>query len=407
MLACGEQRIVEKPQLVLTDTEIEKFQHEETSRSIESEVLIPNNYQMKEVVVLPGDNISLILKPFGITGGAIYELQMLLQDKLDINKLKVGTKIEVQSFDEKFIVRLATEYGHLIEATWTRNAWKLNEITTEINYVKSKKEVLILDNIYQNSLDEGVPHSVVNDIILILSYLIDLQRDVKKHDSLIVEYEQAQSASNPRLFSHKSPNRKITYLQFNQDDKNYTLYRFEGAFYFRDGRALHGGLLKTPINGAKLTSHFGNRKHPILGYSRIHKGIDFSAPIGTSVLAAGDGKVIRASSYGTFGNCVIIEHKNGYRTLYAHLENYASNIRVNSKVKQGDVIGFLGNTGLSGGRHLHYEIHKNGRAIDPLNLKNVPQVRLEGNKLMAFNRKLTMEYNDNPSLIINESDVAE
>ncbi|WP_390444159.1 M23 family metallopeptidase [Pseudoalteromonas sp. MTN2-4] len=142
--------------------------------------------------------------------------------------------------------------------------------------------------------------------------------------------------------------------------------------------------MKTPLNGARLSSSFGKRKHPVLGYTRQHKGIDFSAPTGTPIMAAGKGKVLKANYSKSFGYRVLLEHHSGYRTLYAHLKGFAKGIKKGASVKQGQIIGYLGNTGMSTTRHLHYEVHKNGRAINPLTMKQPSNIQLKGNDLVAF-----------------------
>lgn len=195
--------------------------------------------------------------------------------------------------------------------------------------------------------------------------------------------------STSRLAEKSDIATQLQHVALLSGKEEYRLYQFSdesgmSAFYHEDGRLAQSFLMKTPLNGARLSSSFGKRHHPVLGYTRMHKGIDFGAPIGTPIMAAGSGEVIKANWGGSFGNRIILAHGNGYQTLYAHLKGFAKGIKTGAKVKQGEVIGYLGNTGLSQARHLHYEVHKDGKAINPLTLKQPKYIKLEGKQLKRF-----------------------
>lgn len=182
---------------------------------------------------------------------------------------------------------------------------------------------------------------------------------------------------------------------------NHKFYQFkrpgseESEFFDDKGQALRSEFLRTPVDGARLSSTFGHRRHPILGYTKMHKGVDFAAPRGSPVMAAGNGVVVRASYYGSYGNYILIRHGSGYHTAYAHLDRYARGIRPGMKVSQGQVIGTIGTTGRSTGPHLHFELLKNGQQINPKNIRQLPSLVLKGKALEAFRQytqKMTQAY---------------
>jgi murein DD-endopeptidase MepM/ murein hydrolase activator NlpD len=173
--------------------------------------------------------------------------------------------------------------------------------------------------------------------------------------------------------------------------KTITLYRFKTNddgitdYYDEKGQSVRKSLMRTPIDGARLTSGFGKRKHPVLGYTKMHRGVDFGARTGTPIMAAGNGVVEFAARNGGYGNYVRIRHNNSYKTAYAHMSKYGKGIRKGTQVKQGQIIGYVGTTGRSTGPHLHYEVHKNGTQINPLSVKLPAGRKLEGKMLTAFN----------------------
>jgi murein DD-endopeptidase MepM/ murein hydrolase activator NlpD len=213
---------------------------------------------------------------------------------------------------------------------------------------------------------------------------VDFQRDVRKGDGFELVYEQDVMKSG-----EIARNGRILFAAFDTRFGPKAYYHFTPE----DGRADHFDakghsarrlLMRTPINGARLSSGFGKRRHPILGYTRMHNGVDFAAPTGTPILAAGDGRIDRASWYGGYGRFVRIEHANGYKTAYAHLSRYGPGIKKGVRVKQGQVIGYLGSSGLATGPHLHYEVLKDGRRINPRSLRAPTGKILEGAELEAF-----------------------
>jgi murein DD-endopeptidase MepM/ murein hydrolase activator NlpD len=174
----------------------------------------------------------------------------------------------------------------------------------------------------------------------------------------------------------------------NLSDSNIPLYSFKGDFYKEDGSNIKKALLRTPINGARISSSFGMRRHPILGYSKFHGGVDFAAPKGTPIYAAGDGRITRRSYDRFNGNLIRIKHNSTYATGYAHMSKFAANLRIGSRVKQGQVIGYVGTTGRSTGNHLHYEIVKNGKKVDPVKVKLPNKEALKDEELKEFKKAI-------------------
>lgn len=230
----------------------------------------------------------------------------------------------------------------------------------------------------------GVPHAVLAQMIKAYSYSVDFQRDINEGDKFEVLY-QAEVDDKGRAYRTGD----MVYARLILDGKTQPVYLYKTASgseeYFKpDGQSVRRSLLKTPIDGVRVTSGFGFRKHPILGYSKMHTGIDFGARTGTPIFAAGDGVVKRANWFSSYGKYVAIKHSNGMETAYAHMSRFATGIRAGSKVKQGQVIGYVGTTGRSTGAHLHYEVHMGGKPVNPLGIKVPMGTQLAGNELHKF-----------------------
>lgn len=239
-------------------------------------------------------------------------------------------------------------------------------------------------NLYEVGLRHDVPPAVLNELVTLLGFGVDFERDIKAGDRFELMYEQIYDENNQAVRSGD-----LLYAALTLGGEKLGLWRYkpkggEIEYFDAKGRSLKSGLMRSPIDGARVTSPFGPRKHPILGYSRMHKGIDFGAPIGTPVYSAGDGVVETAGKKGGYGNYVLIHHDDGYDTAYAHLQAFADGLAVGDRVRQGDVIGFVGTTGLSTGPHLHYEVHVNEEAVDPDSVRLPPRTILAGAELARF-----------------------
>ncbi|MEL0144665.1 MAG: peptidoglycan DD-metalloendopeptidase family protein [Alphaproteobacteria bacterium] len=239
-------------------------------------------------------------------------------------------------------------------------------------------------SLFVNARDAGVPISVLVELIRIFSFDVDFQRDIWNNDSFEVMYER-QRNDQGRLVN----NGEILYAKLTLRGTELPLYRYETPegnldYFNAKGESVRKALMKTPIDGARLSSRFGKRKHPILGYTKVHAGVDFAAPSGTPVYAAGDGTILEARRKGTYGNYVQIRHNSSYSTAYAHLNAFARGVRKGKRVRQGQVIAYVGTTGRSTGPHLHYEVHRDGQKINPLGLKLPSGEKLKGKTLESF-----------------------
>jgi murein DD-endopeptidase MepM/ murein hydrolase activator NlpD len=264
--------------------------------------------------------------------------------------------------------------------------WTPHELKAKMTPGYNRVAGTIEQSIYQTALAEGASDQQVVDYADIFGYDIDFQREMRAGDQFEMLYETFDDERGDPVKAGA-----LIFASMNGAALTKNFYRFtpsdDGVVdYFDDkGQSAKKFLMKTPINGARLSSGFGNRKHPILGYTKLHKGTDFAAPRGTPIYAAGNGVIERAGPFSTFGNYVKIQHANGYETAYAHLNGFAKGIKKGVRVKQGQVIAYVGTTGRSTGPHLHYEVYINGRAVNAMALKLPTGRKLEGEQLAAFN----------------------
>ena len=233
------------------------------------------------------------------------------------------------------------------------------EIVTNLKRKVVLKEGIIRSSLYKSATQENISPNVIIEFARLYGFQIDFQRDIRKNDSFQIVYEIFVD-ENGKVFE----NGNIIYANLILRGQNNQLYYFPkknyNGHYDENGKSVKKALMKTPINGARLSSSFGMRKHPILGYNKMHRGTDFAAPEGTPIMASGDGVIIKAGWCGGGGNCVKIKHNKTYQTIYAH-EKF-SNISIpGNRVKQGQIIGYVGSTGMSTGPHLHYEVIENGK----------------------------------------------
>ena len=254
------------------------------------------------------------------------------------------------------------------------------------NIIKlNRKEVvvknLIRNNLYSSAVQVGIEPNIIVEFARIFGFEIDFQRDIRKNDWFEIYYE--------RFVNDKGVVKdtgKIIYASMHVNNQEISLYNFkykdEGGYYDLNGKSIIKALMKTPVNGARLSSSFGKRKHPILGFNKQHNGTDFAAPKGTPIMASGNGKVIRARWCGGGGKCVKIRHNSSYSTVYAHLSKFAT--KEGRRVKQGQIIGYVGSTGMSTGPHLHYEVHFNGKPINSQKLKLPSGKILKGEERKEF-----------------------
>lgn len=336
------------------------------------------------VTLKSGQTVSTLLSKQGFSAQQIANLAIALRKVVPLNKLQAGSIIAIDEVAGQRQVSLAGEYAVRVDATLSGDEWLVTKSRVPTRIEVAEHAIVIDHSLYGDGAAAGIPGDVINSALLALSHFIDFQRQVYNGNRFEVVFERTLVTADEALFAHQPTPLQPTYLRFKNSEDDLRLYRYNDAFYLEDGRLAESFLLKTPLNGARLSSYYGQRKHPLLGYTRMHKGIDFSAPAGTPIMAAGNATVKRADWYGSYGNAVVLQHDDGYETLYAHLKGFASDIKPGVKVKQGQVIGFLGNTGLSQARHLHYEVYRHGKSVNPLNLKKLTTERLQDDELVEF-----------------------
>ena len=367
---------------------------EDTRRQVSShdkDNTAPHNTEItrQTYILNKGDTLTHLLRLAGFSFSEIYALADAIKPLYDFKKIQSHTQFDVIETPNSKTIRFAASFAQVINAKLVKGNWEItqNAITTQTE--KISRSFAINHSLYQAASDAEVPNNVINSAILAMSHFVDFQREIRQGDQITLNFNSVKLTQDAHLFSTFSNPQQLVAISFINQGKNYELYHYQDTFYFKDGKLAQSFLMKTPLNGARLSSNFGKRKHPILGYTRQHKGIDFSAPVGTPIMAAGKGKILKASYSRSFGNRVLIDHGNGYRTLYAHLKGFAKGIKHGARVSQGQTIGFLGNTGLSSARHLHYEVHKNGKVINPLKMKQPSNIQLTGDELHTFKNHIS------------------
>ncbi|WP_157981034.1 peptidoglycan DD-metalloendopeptidase family protein [Pseudidiomarina insulisalsae] len=356
----------------------------ETTEATAEQPFRPLSEAAQLITLKRGQTVSALLSRQGFSSREIATLALALKSVVPLNKLQAGSVLALDQVDGQKQISLAGEYAERVDATLEGDTWRVTKSYVPTRTEIAEHAVTISHSLYGDAANAGVPGDVINSALLALSHFIDFQRQVYEGNRFEVVFERTLVTADEALFAHQQTPLQPTYLRFKNSEDDLRLYRFADSFYLEDGRLAESFLLKTPLNGARLSSHYGQRKHPLLGYTRMHKGIDFSAPAGTPIMAAGNATVKRADWYGSYGNAVVLQHDDGYETLYAHLKGFAPGIQPGVKVAQGQIIGFLGNTGLSQARHLHYEVYQHGKSVNPLALKKLSTVRLDGELLAQF-----------------------
>ena len=336
-----------------------------------------------------GESLDKILKNLLIPDKERKLIIMNLSKNKDLLKIYQGQEIDflIDKSDPvkvKEITFYITKSKSIIS---TRDEEKNIFLTKKIekNLIKNfvYEESKIVNSLYSSAVKKNIPVALIIDFARIYGFEIDFQRDIWKNDTFQILYESYVNDNNEILeFGN------ILFANLILKGKEYPLYYFSNNnfsdHYDERGQSIKKTLMKTPINGARLSSPFGMRKHPILGFNKMHKGTDFAAPLGTPIMASGDGKVIKASWCGGGGNCVKIKHNSTYSTVYAHLSKFGRGVKKGVRVKQGSIIGYVGSTGMSTGPHLHYEVIKNGKKINSQTLKLPSGKTLKGDERKQF-----------------------
>ena len=334
---------------------------------------INSPYKEVQYSIKKNDSIEKILKKYAIRANDIRIISNNLKQKNLIN-IYAGRKLSLvlKKLDDgsNTVVNLIYPINNTLSIEIRKN--QNNFIIKENILQLYKKEVVIKNviknNLYSAAIDAGIEPNIIVEFARIFGFEVDFQRDIRKGDWFEILYERFEDDNNIVRDTGK-----IIYASMFVNGSEINLYSFKDkndfGFYDLKGKSIVKSLMKTPINGARLSSSFGNRKHPILGYTKLHTGTDFAAPSGTPIMASGAGKIIRARWCGGGGNCVKIKHNSIYETVYAHMKNFARGIKEGKRVSQGQIIGYVGSTGMSTGPHLHYEVIVNGRKVNSQKLK--------------------------------------
>ena len=340
-------------------------------------------YELEE-----GDTFISTLKKTNLNDKQIDQLILAAEDSMKTNQLRIGTRIEIISelIKEKRIVKEVLIYPD--------NEEKISVLRIDDKFIVRKDvktlyselvfhEVEIDKSIYSSLKNINVPDNIIMSFVQLFSFDIDFQRDIRSKNQIRILFEQFKD-KNDELIKTGS----IFFAEIVLTKDAYELYKFEDnndiEYFNSEGKSATKALMKTPINGARLSSAYGMRKHPILGYNKKHMGVDFAAPTGTPIMAAGTGHIEYVGTNGGAGKYIRIKHLNGYKTSYSHLSSYASGMQKNVRVKQGQTIGYVGSTGLSTGPHLHYEVIFNGEKINPMKMKLPSGKKLKGTSLNNF-----------------------
>ena len=343
-----------------------------------------------ELKVRNGDSIQRILYDQKISPSDVNNVINALRREYNIGTLRNDQKVYLIIKREKngnFVSRLTVNIDNITSVHVFLNKDNVYE-TKRVTKILTKKnhlvETTIDRGIYRTAKQSGIENSIVAQFARLYGFEVDFQRDLKKNDKIKIFYERYLDDDG---VSQRTGN--IIYSEITNVERNIILYRYEYpngsiAYFTPEGKSIEKSLMRTPINGAKLSSRYGFRIHPILGYNQMHQGTDFAAPIGTPVMASGAGTVEYSGWKGGYGKFISIRHSAVYQTNYAHLQDYAKGIRRGAKVQQGQVIGYLGSTGSSTGPHLHYEVIVNGKKENSQTLKLPSAAPLEGNNKNFF-----------------------
>lgn len=346
------------------------------------------------VTISSGDALGKVMQKEGVGGDEVHSIIAAMDDHFDPRDLKVGQDIHMhfEPHDDEtrgyMLTDMKIELNPLKTLVVSRNgdAYESALEEKEVKEIITAQKAVIKTSLYGSAAKAGIPQSVVADAIKIYSQTIDFQRDVHTGDSLEVMYSNYSTEEG-----YVAKTGDIIYAKLILGGRDIPLYRYESAdgnvdYYGPDGQSTKKTLMKTPINGARLSSGFGMRRHPVLGYSKMHKGIDFAASTGTPIYASGDGVVEKAGRFGAYGNYVRIGHRSDLDTAYAHMSKIA--VKTGQRVKQGQVIGYVGTTGRSTGPHLHYEILLSGKQVNPRSVNLPVGQALAGTDLKKFKSKV-------------------
>ncbi len=349
-------------------------------------VIEPEASPWKEFTVQNGDNLSIIFKRAGLNDRAIYELFSEAKDAKDLRNIRPGQKMAflVENGQLQGLNYIIDDLNSLSFNRTTKGFdSKETALKPDVKYAFSQGT--IDSSLYMAGKRAGLPSYLTMELANVFGWDIDFALDIQKGDSFKVMFEEQF------LDGKKIGTGKIIAAEFTNGGKTFQAVRYtdkDGVsnYYTPDGRGMHKAFLRTPIEFARISSHFNlARKHPVLHIIRAHKGTDYAAVRGTPIRATGNGKIAFAGRKGAFGNCIVIQHGQGIETLYGHMNAFAKGMKTGARISQGDVIGYVGSTGLASGPHLHYEFHVNGQVRNPVTVPLPKSIGIEKTELARFN----------------------
>ncbi len=406
---------------------VNKFINDTLSTTIASPELVEGTEEQLDeisqvVIVKKGDTLNSILHQQMIPHNEIQQITKLIKDKNLATSLQIGQRLvfdyeikilEEDNQDLTSEVRVLNKIILTIDKTKSleiireKDSFYAKDVAVLLNKSLSKSSAVVESNFMSSLRSLGLSNNSIIELINSYSYQIDFQRQVKKGDTITVINEKFITKDGK--YSHTG---KILYVSLNLSGKEHNIYRYSPddspnnhMFFSEDGKSVKRSLLRTPVKLVRVSSRYGNRQHPTLGYTKMHKGVDFAAPVGTEIYAAGHGVITEIGWKSGYGKFIQIKHSQNLSTAYAHASNFAKNLRVGSRVKQGQVIAYVGSTGRATGAHLHYEVKISGKHVNPMSVKTTPGVELTGKQLARFQqfkgkvKTLSNELNSGPKVV--------
>ena len=342
------------------------------------------------VTIKAGQTFGKLINDYDIPDSEKFRISQLLSEKIDLTQLNIGTEIRItflkkNNFIEIKKINILDKKNNQIQIFKKDNKYKIDSSSVLAFTKNILKEIVINESLYKSAINSDIPPNIIMQFVNLYGFDVDFQREIRNGNIIKIYYEVFL---DNKLNIRKAGNIKFASLALSKN--TYELYKYttndnnKSEYFDAAGKSAVKALMKTPINGASLSSGYGMRKHPILGYDRLHQGVDFAAPTGTPIMAAGTGFIEKIGMNGGAGNYIKIKHINGYKTAYGHMNKFAAGLKKGSKVTQGQTIGFVGSTGMSTGPHLHYEVIFNNKKINPMKMKLPSGRKLKGKILDDF-----------------------
>ena len=342
------------------------------------------------VTIKAGQTFGDLINDYDIPDSEKFRISQLLSEKIDLTQLNIGTEIRItflkkNNFIEIKKINILDKKNNQIQILKKDDKYEIDSSSVLAFTKNILKEIVINESLYKSAINADVPPNIIMQFVNLYGFDVDFQREIRNGNIIKIYYEVFL---DNKLNIRKAGNIKFASLALSKN--TYELYKYttndnnKSEYFDAAGKSAVKALMKTPINGASLSSGYGMRKHPILGYDRLHQGVDFAAPTGTPIMAAGTGFIEKIGMNGGAGNYIKIKHINGYKTAYGHMSKFAAGLKKGSKVTQGQTIGFVGSTGMSTGPHLHYEVIFNNKKINPMKMKLPSGRKLKGKILDDF-----------------------